>query len=47
MLGSLKVAQLVSIGLIVIGILIIIIKNKGFKLEGRYNSKEDSTNVRF
>ena len=38
MLGNLKMAQLVSLGMIVIGILIIIIKGVGSKLEGQYNS---------
>ncbi|MBR1376510.1 MAG: prolipoprotein diacylglyceryl transferase [Bacilli bacterium] len=38
MLGNMKMAQLVSIAMVVIGILIFFIKGRGFKLEGRYNS---------
>lgn|SRR5574344_344887 len=40
MLGNFKMAQIVSIILIIVGILIIIIKGKGFKLEGQYNKQE-------
>lgn len=38
MIGNFKVAQIISLISIIIGIIIIIIKGKGFKLEGRYNS---------
>lgn len=37
MLGNIKIAQLVSVGLVIIGIIIIIIKGKGFKLDSQYN----------
>lgn len=38
MLGNVKMAQIVSVIMIVSGILILVIKNRGSKLEGRYNS---------
>ena len=37
MIGSLKMAQVVSIAMIALGILIIVIKSRGFQLEDRYN----------
>lgn len=47
MLGTFKIAQLVSIAFIIIGILLIIIRGRGFKLDGQYNSLEDSTRIHF
>ena len=38
MLGNFKMAQIISIAMVIIGILIVIFKGKGFKLEGQYNS---------
>lgn len=47
MLGSLKIAQIVSIVMIVIGILMILLCNRGSKFDNRYNDKENVDNVRF
>ena len=44
---GLKQAQLVSVLMVIIGIIIIIIKNKGSKLENQYNSKGDIHEIRF
>ena len=38
MLGNIKMAQLVSIVMIIIGVLLFIFKSRGFKLEDQYNS---------
>lgn len=40
MLGNIKIAQLLSIVMIIVGIILIVIKLKGFKLEDQYNSTE-------
>mgnify|MGYP002854330743 CR=1 FL=1 len=37
MLGDYKMAQIISIAMVIIGILIVIFKGRGFKLEGQYN----------
>lgn len=37
MFSNLKMAQIVSIIMVIVGIIIVIVKNKGFKLEGQYN----------
>ena len=47
MFGSIKMAQVVSIGMIVIGILYIFICNRGSKFDNRYNDKENVENVLF
>lgn len=47
MLGNIKIAQLISVFLVIIGIVIIIIKGRGFKLEGQYNEKENNAHVHF
>ena len=46
MLGTFKIAQIVSIVLFLIGLLIIILSRKKSKLEGLYNEKEE-TNIKF
>ena len=47
MLSSLKVAQFVSLGMIVIGIIVFIITLRGSKLDNLYNEEENEENVRF
>ncbi len=47
MLGNLKMAQIVSIGMIIIGILYILICHRGSKFENRYNDKENVEHVLF
>lgn len=47
MLGSLKMAQLVSISMVIIGIIFIIVFNRGSKLDNRYNDKENVDAVKF
>ena len=47
MLGNLRIAQIISIGLVVIGIVLMIIKSRGSKFENRYNDLENLDNVRF
>ena len=47
MFGSFKIAQIISILLIIIGIIIFIVKNKGSKLDNKYNSKENKHEIRF
>lgn len=47
MLGELKVAQLVSIIMIIIGITMYIMLNKGSKLKNRYNDRELIEDVKF
>ena len=47
MLGSFKVAQIVSVLAVVIGLVIIIVKSRGSKLNNRYNDKENVDEIRF
>ncbi|MEG0826506.1 MAG: prolipoprotein diacylglyceryl transferase [Bacilli bacterium] len=47
MFSNFKVAQIVSIIMIVIGIVMYVILNKGSKLENRYNDKELIEDVKF
>lgn len=47
MIWNFKIAQIVSLILVVIGIILIIIKGKGSKLENRYNDLENIDNVIF
>ncbi|MCI9233205.1 MAG: prolipoprotein diacylglyceryl transferase [Bacilli bacterium] len=47
MLGNLKMAQIVSIGMIVIGIVYLLICYKGSKFDNRYNDKENVEHVIF
>lgn len=47
MFGNFKIAQIVSIILIIIGIIIYIIKTRGSKLDNRYNDKENIDEIRF
>lgn len=47
MLGNLKMAQIVSILFVVIGIIIIILKSRGSKMVNRYNDLESVENVQF
>lgn len=47
MIGNLRVAQLVSLVLVIIGIILMIVKAKGSKLENRYNDLENLDNIRF
>ena len=37
MIGNFKMAQIVSIFMVILGLIIIIVKSRGFKLEGRYD----------
>ena len=46
MFGTFKIAQIVSIVLFLVGLLIIILSRKKSKLEGLYNEKEE-TNIKF
>lgn len=47
MFMGIKQAQLVSVIMIIIGIIILIIKSRGSKLENQYNSKGDIHEIRF
>lgn len=47
MIGSFKMAQMVSILFVIIGIIIIIMKSRGSKLENRYNDLENLNEIRF
>lgn len=47
MFGNFKLAQIVSIILIIIGIIIYIIKTRGSKLDNRYNDKENIDEIHF
>jgi phosphatidylglycerol:prolipoprotein diacylglycerol transferase len=47
MLGNFKIAQIVSIILVVIGIILMIYKNQGSKLVNRYNDLENIDNIIF
>jgi len=47
MLGSFKMAQIVSVLFIVIGLVIIVLKSRGSKMENRYNDLESVENVQF
>lgn len=47
MLGNFKIAQIVSIILVISGIILMIYKSLGSKLINRYNDKEDLENVVF
>ena len=47
MLGPVKMAQLVSIIFVVVGLIIIIVKSKGSKLENRYNDMENIDEIQF
>ena len=42
-----KQAQIVSILMIIVGIILFIIKNKGSKLDNRYNDRSDIREIRF
>lgn len=44
---GIKQAQIISVLMIIIGILIIILKNKGSKFENQYNNKGDINEIRF
>ena len=44
---GLKQAQIVSVLMIVIGIILIIIKNRGSKLDNQYNKTGDINEIRF
>lgn len=47
MFGGLRIAQVISILMMIIGLLIFIIKGSGSKLENRYNDLEDTHEVQF
>ena len=47
MLGSIKIAQLVSVLFVVIGLVIFIIKGRGSKLINRYNDMENLDEIQF
>jgi len=47
MLGDFKIAQIVSIILIISGIIIFVIKSRGSKLDNRYNDMENIDEIRF
>ena len=47
MLNNLKMAQVVSIGLVVIGILLLIIRSSNLDFKNRYNNMENLDEVRF
>lgn len=47
MLGNFKVAQIVSIILVLSGIIILILKSRGSKLDNRYNDMENIDEIRF
>ena len=47
MLYNLKMAQIVSIIMIITGIVLFIIKGRGSKLENQYNDGSDIHDIRF
>ena len=47
MFMGLKQAQIISILMILIGIIIFIVKNRGSKLDNQYNKKGDINEIRF
>lgn len=47
MFGNLRQAQIVSVIMVIIGIIIFILKNKGSKLENQYNKTGDINEIRF
>ena len=47
MLGNFRVAQIVSILMVIIGLIIFIVKNAGSKLDNRYNDLENVNEVQF
>lgn len=47
MLGNLKIAQIISIILIVIGLIIFLAKSRGSKLNNRYNDTENVNEIQF
>jgi len=47
MLGSFRMAQIISILFVIIGLIIIIIKSKGSKLENRYNDTQNIEKIEF
>ena len=47
MLGNFRVAQIISIVLFVIGLIMFIVKNLGSKLDNRYNDLENLDNVKY
>jgi len=47
MLGTLKMAQIVSVLFVVVGIVIFIIKGRGSKLINRYNDLENIDEIQF
>lgn len=47
MLGNIRVAQLVSLVLVIVGIILMIIKSMGSKLVNRYNDTENIDNIIF
>lgn len=47
MFYNLKQAQIVSILMIIIGIVLFVVRNKGSKLDNRYNDRSDINEIRF
>ncbi|MEG2321999.1 MAG: prolipoprotein diacylglyceryl transferase [Bacilli bacterium] len=47
MMGSFRIAQIISIIMIVIGLIIMIVKGRGSKLENKYNDMENIDEIRF
>lgn len=47
MIGNFRIAQIISISLVVIGLIIMFVKARGSKLENRYNDLEKLDNIRF
>ena len=47
MIGSFRMAQLVSLAFVVIGLIILIIRSRGSKLDNRYNDMENIDEIRF
>lgn len=47
MFGSFRMAQIISILFVIIGLIIIIIKSKGSKLENRYNDTQNIEKIEF
>lgn len=47
MLGNYKIAQLVSLAFIIIGIILFIVKSLGSKLDNRYNDMENIDEIQF
>ena len=47
MLFDFKIAQIVSLAAVIIGLIILLVKSRGSKLNNRYNDMENIDEIRF